>query len=356
MQRDQFSTMLQAPHPVLPEQREALLELTRDYPWFQAAHVLLAKLDHDHRHIQYHTHLKRAAVYAPDREVLYQMLMKPQLQATVEAFDAACEAVEAEAAVVITQPPVDAIDAVEQPEHIAETAPIVSDEEVLSVALLEVSETAADAQETVEAEPAAELEVEAPDDTPLLPLELVREDEQPTPPIKRAADFDDLQREILLEAITSSIEQEVSESYGEPTPIPAAEPMQQPELPAENLSAYTRWLLQRSSPAAPKVDATPVSQPEEPVDPKAKQRSIIDTFIQNDPKISKGKVEMFSTENLARMSLVEDERFVTETMAAIYARQGHVRKAIKAYQLLALNYPEKSVYFANQIKKLQERR
>jgi hypothetical protein len=356
MQRDQFSTMLQAPHPVLPEQREALLELTRNYPWFQAAHVLLAKLDHDHRHIQYHTHLKRAAVYAPDREVLYQMLMKPQLQATVEAFDAACEVVEAEEAVTIAQPPGGTIDAVEPPDHPAEAAPIALNEEVLSVVLPEVPETAAVVQETMEAEPAAELELEAPDDTPLLPLELVREDEQPTLPIKRAADFDDLQREILLEAITSSIEREVSESYGEQAPVPAAEPAPQAAPPAENLSAYTRWLLQRSASGAPKVDATPVSPPDEPIDLKAKQRNIIDTFIQNDPKISKGKVEMFSTENLARMSLVEDERFVTETMAAIYARQGHVRKAIKAYQLLALNYPEKSVYFANQIKKLQERR
>jgi len=43
-------------------------------------------------------------------------------------------------------------------------------------------------------------------------------------------------------------------------------------------------------------------------------------------------------------------------MAKIYANQGAANKAIKAYKLLSLKYPEKSIYFANQIKKLQERR
>jgi hypothetical protein len=375
MQRDQFSQMLQVPHPVSPEQRDDLLELTRNYPWFSAAHVFLAKLDHDHRHIQYHTHLKRAAVYAPDREVLYKLLMKPQLQATVEAFDAACEAVEETAAplelverevILLPEPPAppapaDAMAAVLEPvQALAEN--IELDVESQRDAVLEIiedvkseieSETEADTDTEIETEievPAALVEADSEVDEPVV------EEEAPALPIMRAGDFDDLQREILLEAITSSIEREVSESDSERLPTKAAEQPQAPEPIADHLSAYTRWMLQKSSDVALAATAHSAPSTTAPVDLREKQRNLIDTFIQNDPKISKGKVEMFSTENLARMSLVEDERFVTETMAAIYARQGHVRKAVKAYQLLALNYPEKSVYFANQIKKLQERR
>ncbi len=364
MQRDQFSQMLQAPHPVSPEQRDELIELTRNYPWFSAAHVLLAKLDHDHRHIQYHTHLKRAAVYAPDREVLYKLLMKPQLLATVEAFDAACEDVE---------------------EPVSLPEPSVRDDQPLLAPAPEPTSNV-DTELALDTERHLELQSDAPEeDTPeLVHIEEpqpevhnspevpevpevtgdfetggeapVIEEETTALQIKRAGDFDDLQREILLEAITSSIEREVGEVDHVPEPLAA--PLQTPSTDpnSEQLSAYTRWLLQKSVKAAGPSNAPIPSSTAEPVDLKEKQRNLIDTFIQNDPKISKGKVEMFSTENLARMSLVEDERFVTETMAAIYARQGHIRKAIKAYQLLALNYPEKSVYFANQIKKLQERR
>ena len=51
--------------------------------------------------------------------------------------------------------------------------------------------------------------------------------------------------------------------------------------------------------------------------------------------------------------LVEDPSLVTETMAKLYAQQGQMGRARKAYKLLALKYPEKSVYFAAQLKKLR---
>jgi hypothetical protein len=40
-------------------------------------------------------------------------------------------------------------------------------------------------------------------------------------------------------------------------------------------------------------------------------------------------------------------------MAKLYAQQGQMGRARKAYKLLALKYPEKSVYFAAQLKKLR---
>ena len=55
----------------------------------------------------------------------------------------------------------------------------------------------------------------------------------------------------------------------------------------------------------------------------------------------------------AKQGLVEDPSLVTETMAKLYAQQGQMGRARKAYKLLALKYPEKSVYFAAQLKKLR---
>ena len=43
---------------------------------------------------------------------------------------------------------------------------------------------------------------------------------------------------------------------------------------------------------------------------------------------------------------------MTETLAEVYFKQGKLKKAIKAYEILALKYPEKSGFFADQIQKI----
>jgi|GEM_PF-206048 hypothetical protein len=84
------------------------------------------------------------------------------------------------------------------------------------------------------------------------------------------------------------------------------------------------------------------------------QAALIDLFIRNEPTIGpiRPEVEHKGVKELAKESLVEDASLITETMARIYAGQGQIGRARRAYKLLALKYPEKSVYFAAQSKKL----
>ena len=56
---------------------------------------------------------------------------------------------------------------------------------------------------------------------------------------------------------------------------------------------------------------------------------------------------------MARISVVEDFSFVTETLAKIYEKQGNYSKAINAYENLILKFPEKSAYFVDRIKTLK---
>ncbi len=84
---------------------------------------------------------------------------------------------------------------------------------------------------------------------------------------------------------------------------------------------------------------------------------IIDSFIEKIPKIKKSMDKMgednFS--NLASDNKFDKSVLMTETLAKIYVKQNKIKKALYAYKILSLKYPEKSSFFANQIKELQKK-
>ncbi len=81
--------------------------------------------------------------------------------------------------------------------------------------------------------------------------------------------------------------------------------------------------------------------------------SIIDRFLQKESSISRPKAEFFSPVKAAKMSITEDDNIVSETLAKIYFEQGNLPKALKAYQTLLLQFPEKKNIFAPRIEKIK---
>jgi len=49
-----------------------------------------------------------------------------------------------------------------------------------------------------------------------------------------------------------------------------------------------------------------------------------------------------------------EEEYFTETLARIYIKQGRYQKALDIIHRLSSNYPEKNVYFADQIRFLEK--
>ncbi len=86
---------------------------------------------------------------------------------------------------------------------------------------------------------------------------------------------------------------------------------------------------------------------------KNKKFELIEKFIAENPKIN--PITATSSKiNIAEAQMIQPEALMTETLARIYVEQKNFKKAIQSYKILSLKYPEKSSFFANQIKAIEQ--
>jgi hypothetical protein len=83
-----------------------------------------------------------------------------------------------------------------------------------------------------------------------------------------------------------------------------------------------------------------------------KKFDLIDKFLETRPKIIPSKES--PTHNIAKAQVVQHDGLMTETLARIYVEQKNYDKAIQSYKILSLKYPEKSGFFADQIKAVKQ--
>lgn len=126
------------------------------------------------------------------------------------------------------------------------------------------------------------------------------------------------------------------------------------EFSNEDKFSFNQWL--QLTKAKPVVRQPETGKKEEVSSEKSKKMELINKFIEASPKIIPDKNAPLSNSAIEAQSY-DSSTLMTETLARVYLEQKKYQKAIDAYEILILKYPEKSVFFADRIeniKKLQQ--
>lgn len=160
---------------------------------------------------------------------------------------------------------------------------------------------------------------------------------------------------IRLEPKSNTLEQSILTTIKSSTQIEAEEST---KLAEENLEigkplgfsinekhSFQEWLqLSRTQPIVrePKSEITTLDSE------KKKKSELIDKFIEASPKISPIKQSSESSISF-EINKSDNSYLMTETLARVYLEQKKYQKAVQAYEILILKYPEKSSFFADRI-------
>jgi len=300
-----------------------LQTLANDFPYFQSAHILLSLAAKKWDASVYQQSLKKTAIVASNRAYLFELIHNLENSEFAETH---------------AEPETKAIaaSAEERKEETQQELSILKATEILTEPLVEA--------------------FKAEQKTVLSPEEI-------------------LEKEIQNQVVNSFVETEILKTPDFDKPISLTAPPesftewlslmkknngQSPEELDEQISAV-RSKKEIKGQKAAALENEKVAPSTEKVEKsslearKQKNKAIIDKIIEKSPGLIRQKEEQkFYTPDIkAKESLIENEHLVTETLARIYALQGNINKAIRAYEILSLKFPQKSAYFASLIEKLK---
>jgi hypothetical protein len=310
-----------------------LQKLVIDFPYFQTAHFLLSVASKKWDASVYQQSLKKTAIIATSRAHLFDLLHREENSQQSAVSDQ-------QSAVSSRQEALS-----------SQQSPVYSEQEV-------VTDKKEEIKQELDILKAAEIASE-----PLIPQ---KTEEEKNREASRQTPEEVLEKEIGKQLVEAFVEKEILK-----TPE-----VHKPNVPQDQPESFGDWLtfLKKNNGqdyhqieekvSQEKVKRKTVKEKEEETDsaeekPKIsrrqKNKAIIDKIIESNPGHIRNKEDQkfYTPDSKAKESLLENEHLVTETLARIYALQGSVNKAVRAYEILSLKFPQKSAYFASLIKKLK---
>ncbi|MEJ1223291.1 hypothetical protein [Sediminicola sp. 1XM1-17] len=300
-----FTFLLQHPNKVVsPVQTKHLEDIIEEYPYFQAARAIHLKGLKNLNSFKFNNALKITAAHTTDRDVLFDFITSRDFLQNAIA-------------------------------------------DSISGRSLSIKE-----HEIVAEEVAA--------DTPIETLLNDRSEDKPLPQNVKEAE------QILDPALFKSMDPHVDQAIADARKEAEKELEIGKPLPFTKKEKYsfTEWLQLTSAtpierePHKKEEDQTKAykeaDEPTEEIEDLAKRKKfdLIDKFIENNPKIvPKEKIDKVDISESLKM---DKNELMTETLAKVYLEQKKYKKAIQAYKILSLKYPEKSSFFADRIKTVEK--
>lgn len=322
MQLQDLTYLLQKPEAVTAAQTELLASTIKTYPYFQPLRALYLKGLKQKESYKYNNALKITAAHTTDRSVLFdyitsEVFNQNEISEQIKQNTEHIKTIEVNAADDISVHKSVAIDD-------ALNEQIKATEGVLDPGLFEVKPM-----------PKPRLEVKASTiEDSIIAVDVKNISAEKQLNIGKPLEFDKTENHSFTEwlKITSfkPIVRDEVEVESEVEPEPETKPEVEPNITpqTENLEEETKTPLEN-------------------------KLAIIDKFISENPKIKPVKKDAPKPKLVNNDSAISDS-LMTETLARIYLEQKNYDKAIQSYKILSLKYPEKSSFFAHQIKLVKE--
>ena len=292
MNKEQFYTYLNNPDALNESSLKVLNEIINEYPYFQTAHLLYLRNLHKLGHLKFTKQLRVSSTYLADREILYNYLYSQPLVYTEEKF------------------------AEDKP--VADNKPKINRKKTSSK-----QEDKTKRKLTAKTSSKKKLkESKIPDGKLSVQISERAENNLNTEAVVENQ-IDSMDTHSFAEWLEIFYNRQDGNKYDKTAGNSTQDKVQ---IPPDDNAAIKEQL--------------------------SNQDKLITSFINSDPKIKVSVSDKTEQKDISKESIVDDDSFITETLAKIYVSQKHFGKAINAYEKLSLKYPEKNIYFAHQIKEI----
>jgi hypothetical protein len=333
--------------------------LVEKFPYFQQAHLLLAKKYQQQNDPRFDQQLQLAALYTQDRELLYSIFNEKVMASPAKVEQLIQKEIRPE-----IQPETQSVIQQKEPEIPAsDNEPVVTEE-----ATPKKEEELIQLVKVVPPEP----EIPVSDNQPVLkeetqePEVIEAQAEERNQTVQTPEPVEEKTEEITVEE-----EKELLLSDSEPviSAAPAIDTTEEKFLITDP-HTFDEWLQAFAQTDVPKLELNQEEIPAEPDKQDAELEKLymanipvnLQELVEEETHYSKG-LDKFIEEQIqkhkapaVKMSSYENElapELITETMAKVYEMQKKYSRAIRCYEILALKYPEKNDFFAARINYLK---
>lgn len=346
---------------------EVLQNLVGQMPWCSAYRVVLAKAYHSQDSFQKNKHLRLAATYIGQREQLFSYIHEvPTVRRTASAE--VKEPLEEKAVapeVTLKEEEVTQEVVLEEDTHniTSESSEleVTKEESAVDTHSNELA-TSTDKQEPIlefsDPEPTdSKVDAEEKEGYPAIETEeIIFETEEPAElkankiDFEKVVQYDPLTELAKIDPPKERDRKELSFDYVAYNPEKELNKLiaDKENLQEDSENDFLFWLNTVGDEEKPKNSGPKDKSPD------TVQR-LLDQFLATKTTRRIRPAEFYSASNRAEESEQDKMDVISETLVELYAKQGHLEKAVAGFEKLSLQNPEKSAYFAARIKELENK-